>query len=135
MDGTTPKAYIRFTDTGFKEIRTLLVQTEMDQDVHYALEFRNDSGAAFYGANGCIVPAGGKFYLVGIMEISKLTPAQRGGIDCVLLQDHVTRLSVSVNSLAKAYNTIPELRDPQLEIGVVTRRDWVQSTPTEVPMY
>ncbi len=135
MDGTTPKAYIRFADTGFKEIRTLLVQTEMDQDVHYALEFRNDSGAAFYGANGCIVPAGGKFYLVGIMEITKLTPAQRGGIDCVLLQDHVTRLSVSVNSLAKAYNTIPELRDPQLEIGVVTRMDWVQSTPTEVPMY
>lgn len=135
MDGTTPKVYIRFTDTGFKEIRTLLVQTETDQDVHYALEFRNDSGAAFYGANGCIVPAGGKFYLVGIMEITKLTPAQRGGIDCVLLQDHVTRLSVSVNSLAKAYNTIPELRDPQLEIGVVTRMDWVQSTPTEVPMY
>ena len=27
MDGTTPKAYIRFTDTGFKEILTLLFQT------------------------------------------------------------------------------------------------------------
>lgn len=135
MDGTQPKAYIRFSDTGFKKIRTLLVQTEEEQDVHYALEFRNDSGAAFYGANGCIVPASGKFYLVGTMEISTMSAAQRGGIDCVFLQDHVTQLSVSVNSLAKAYNTIPELRDPQLEIGVVTRMDWVHSTPAEVPMY
>lgn len=135
MDGTQPKAYIRFSDTGFKKIRTLLVQTEEEQDVHYALEFRNDSGAAFYGANGCIVPASGKFYLVGTMEISTMSAAQRGDIDCVFLQDHVTQLSVSVNSLAKAYNTIPELRDPQLEIGVVTRMDWVHSTPAEVPMY
>ena len=112
-----------------------MVQTEEEQDVHYALEFRNDSGAAFYGANGCIVPASGKFYLVGTMEISTMSAAQRGDIDCVFLQDHVTQLSVSVNSLAKAYNTIPELRDPQLEIGVVTRMDWVHSTPAEVPMY
>ena len=40
-----------------------------------------------------------------------------------------------INSLAKAYNTIPELRDPQLEIGVVAKMEWIQVTPAEIPMY
>lgn len=134
-DGGSPKAYIRYTDTGFQKIHTLLVQTDYDEDVHYALEFRNDSGAAFHGANGCIIPAGGTFYLLGTLEISKMTAAQRNGIDCVFMPDHVTKVSVTVNSLAKAYNVIPELRDPQLEIGVKTEMKWVGSTPANLPMY
>ena len=135
LDGSTPKAYIRYTDTGFKKIHTLLVQTDFDEDVHYALEFRNDSGAAFYGANGCRVPAGGIFYLLGTLEISSMTELERNGIDCVFLQDHVTKVSATVTSLAKAYNVIPELRDPQLEIGVQTEMKWVGSTPANLPMY
>ena len=135
LDGTSPKAYIRYNNSGFKKIHTLMVQTDVNEDVHYALEFRNDSGAPFYGVNGCTVPAGGKFYLIGTLEISKMTDAQKNGIECVFTQDHITRVSASVRSLAKAYNTIPELRDPQLEIGVQTEMKWVGSTPAEIPMY
>ena len=135
LDGSNPKAYIRYDATGFKKIHTLLVQTDFDEDVHYALEFRNNSGSAFYGANGSTIPSGGIFYLLGTLEISKMSELERNGIDCVFLQDHVTKVSVSVSSLAKAYNVIPELRDPQLEIGVQTEMKWVGTTPANLPMY
>ncbi len=56
-------------------------------------------------------------------------------LPAIFVHDHVTQVTFKVQSLAKAYNTIPELRDPQLEIGVVTKIEWVQSTPSEMPMY
>ena len=34
-----------------------------------------------------------------------------------------------MNDLANAYNTVPDLRDPQLELGVVAEMDWIQVTP------
>ena len=40
-----------------------------------------------------------------------------------------------MKGLAKAYNVVPELRDPQLQIGIEAVMDWVQVTPAEIPMY
>ena len=56
-------------------------------------------------------------------------------LDAVFVSDHTTKVTFSINSLAKAYNTIPELRDPQLEIGVTAKVEWIQVTPAEIPMY
>lgn len=136
-DGSTPKAYIASASSGLtlKPIHTLVVQTESYQDIHYALEFQNNSGEGFYGANGCLVNPGCKFYLIGILKYTDATNNPGGAIKSVFLQDHVTEANITVKGLASAYNTIPELRDPQLEIGVQTEMKWVGSTPAQIPMY
>lgn len=136
-DGSTPKAYIASAGSGvtLNPIHTLVVQTESNQDVHYALEFQNNSNNSFYGANACLVTPGSKFYLVGILELSKATNSTSETINSVFLQDHITEAIITVKGLAAAYNTIPELRDPQLEIGVQTEMKWVGVTPSQIPMY
>ena len=133
-DGSTPKAYIAGASSGltFKPVHTLVVQTEDAQNVHVALEFQNNSGSDFYGANSCRVAAGSKFYLIATLEYTSGTGAS---LPAVFVHDHVTKVTFSINSLSKAYNTIPELRDPQLEIGVIAQLEWVQATPAEIPMY
>lgn len=133
-DGSTPKAYIAGASSGltFKPVHTLVVQTDDAQNVHVALEFQNNSGSDFYGANSCRVAAGSKFYLIATLEYTSGTGAS---LPAVFVHDHVTKVTFSINSLSKAYNTIPELRDPQLEIGVIAQMEWVQATPAEIPMY
>ena len=136
-DGTNPKVYIASASSGvtLKPVHTLVVQTDNNQDVHYALEFQNNSGDVFYGANGCIVSPGSKFYLIGTLELANATNTTSETINSVFLQDHVTEVRITVKGLAAAYNTIPELRDPQLQIGVQTEMKWVGSTPAQTPMY
>ena len=136
-DGSTPRAYIASAASGLtlKPVHTLVVQTENNQDVHYALEFSNNSGAPFYGAGGCAVNPGSKFYLVGILKLSEATNNTGETINSVFLQDHITEAHITVKGLSTAYNTIPELRDPQLQIGVQTEMKWVGSTPVQIPMY
>ena len=136
-DGSTPKAYIAGASASltFKPIHTLVVPTEDAQDVHVALEFQNNSGADFYGANANKIAAGTRFYLLAILEYSTASAPAGKALDAVFVSDHTTKVTFSINSLAKAYNTIPELRDPQLEIGVTAKVEWIQVTPAEIPMY
>ena len=136
-DGSNPKAYIAAAGAGltFKPIHTLVVQTEDAQDVHVALEFQNNSGADFYGAAANKIAAGSRFYLLAVLKYTEAVSTTGKALPAVFVSDHTTRVTFSINSLAKAYNTIPELRDPQLEIGVVTKMEWIQVTPAEIPMY
>ena len=136
-NGSTPKAYIAGQSSAlvFQPVHTLVVPTENQQDVHVALEFQNNSGADFYGANGNKVPAGSRFYLIATLKFADAVNNSGETLSAIFVRDHVTQVTFSVESLAKAYNTIPELRDPQLEIGVVTKIEWVQVTPSEIPMY
>ena len=50
-------------------------------------------------------------------------------INGVFDSDYKTTIYVRVNDLGKAYNTVPDLQDPQLELGVVTEMDWIQVEP------
>lgn len=136
-DSGTPRAYIAGESAGltFKPIRTLVVQTEDEKDVHVALEFQNNSGADFYGASANKIAAGSRFYLLATLKYSEAVSTTGKSLPAVFVSDHTTKVTFSINSLAKAYNTIPELRDPQLEIGVVTKMEWIQATPAEIPMY
>jgi hypothetical protein len=47
----------------------------------------------------------------------------------VFKQDCVTKVDVTVKSLKNAYYIIPDLRDPQLKVGL-TVSDWIMSTPS-----
>ena len=120
-DGTLPKTYISSLSTGDVRRRTVQVlttQTLPQEDLHVALEFRNDSGSDFYGHAGDRIVAGSRFYLFATLKYANAVNNSNGSLECILYQDHVTTVTFVVDSLAEAYSTIPELKSPQLELGV-----------------
>lgn len=90
--------------------------------VNVAIELTNNSGVAFRGADG-IIPAGGKFYLVG-----QLDPKNHNvtGVSnpAVFMSDYKTTMNLNITSLKNAYNTIPDLRSTKLQLGLSVDLDW-----------
>ena len=108
---------------------TLVVATPLgaSQDVYVAIELLNNSNQDFIGAQG-LVPAGSKFYLVGKLESNKadtqessetVNPGKR-----VFYPDYTTTARLTITDLKKAYNTIPDLRTPALELGLSVDLSW-----------
>lgn len=109
--------------------RTLVLQTAGsttpgEESVNFALEFVNNSPNAFEGVDG-IVPVGGKFYLVGRLTN---TAAHHN----VFFQDHNTIATVTINSLKNAYNCVPDLRAPKLELGLSVDLEWEEGLKQDV---
>jgi hypothetical protein len=98
---------------------TLVLETPASTDEFIALEFTNTSDKDFYGVNG-IVPMGGKFYLVG--QLSAAAATETG--NKVFKQDYTTTVRVAIKDLKSAYTTIPDLKAPQLEIGLSVDLHW-----------
>lgn len=96
--------------------------TEDQNKVNVAIELTNNSGVAFRGADG-IIPAGGKFYLVG-----QLNPDAKTIEDvinpAVFMSDYMTTMNLTITSLKSAYNTIPDLRSTKLQLGLSVDLDW-----------
>lgn len=109
--------------------RTLVLETAGAssapfETVHFALEFVNNSSEAFQGVDG-IVPVGGKFYLVGEIKSNAENPK-------VFQQDCYTTATVTINSLVNAYNVVPDLRTPQLELGLSVDLTWEKGLAADV---
>ena len=119
--------------------------TQTDQtDVLVALEFENES-KDFYG-KGNMVRYGGKFYLVGKLELgsNKITetdtssnwpkyyaiPPYTDGatnkISRVFIQDFMTTATFKIgeNSLKSALVTVPDLRSSQTSLGLSVDLNW-----------
>lgn len=122
-DNHMPEVYLT-SDTS-APIRTLSLETPEDKDIYFTLEFRNDTGKTFYGVDGRILP-GRKFYMVGKLEL----PVAPRAFDSVIVKDHYTKVTCSINSLEGAYNAVPDLGVPQLVVGVQTQVNWILSSPT-----
>lgn len=105
---------------------SLALQTEQTKEVRFALELTNNTGASFIGKDGT-VPDGGRFYLVG-----KLTPVSTTAENRVFLQDYTTYAKVTINSLENAYNCIPDLKSPKLELGLSVDLDWKKGLVQDV---
>ena len=119
------------TSTPTEYTNTLVFQTQNDMSVRFALEFENDSGHNFQGANG-IVFNGTKFYLVGAIDVpvSQTHDYQKR----VFTKNYITKGTVSINSLKQTYTYLPDLLEPRLEIAIKLVPDWILSTPTNVPL-
>ena len=119
-------------DTPQKYVNTLVFQTKDGENVRFALEFTNNSGVDFMGTNG-IVFAGTKFYLIGTIKVLP-------GIQTddwkkrAFTKNYTTQGTVRISSLSQAYTYLPDLLDPRLEIGIRLVPNWIQSTPTNVPL-
>lgn len=114
------------TRTSGLKNRTLVLETagKEGEKVNFALEFTNNSSQAFYGKDG-LVPVGGKFYLVGQLSAD-------GSHAKVFEKDHYTKATVTINSLKNAYNCIPDLRSPKLELGLSVDLTWVEGLSQNV---
>ena len=126
--------------------------TQDDQkDVLVALEFQNNSGKDFYG-KGNLVRQGGKFYLIGKLELGTkrigtatgisgvgtttwptkyaIPPYTAGGasqeITRVFIQDYLTTATfkIGANSLKNAIITVPDLRSSQISLGLSVDLNW-----------
>lgn len=90
--------------------------------VNVAIELTNNSGVAFRGADG-IIPAGGKFYLVGQLNPDAKT-IEGVTNPAVFMSDYKTTMNLTITSLKNAYNTIPDLRSTKLQLGLSVDLDW-----------
>lgn len=135
-------AYYYLTTTEETIPSTLVLQTydtgegndkKGAEDVNIVMEFLNKSGQTFYGKN-CVIYPDTKFYLVGQIKPSEATsssaPSEAKGR--VFTQDYVTTVNTKVESLANAYNVLPDLIGGRLELGVKLVSSWVQAETTNV---
>lgn len=98
--------------------------------VNFAIELENNSGTSFVGLNEMIIPDGTRFYLVG--QMNPMNPTT-GSFSQVFLQDYYTKVTATINSLANAYNVVPDFRDLNLKISLEVK-DWILSTPTNLDL-
>ena len=105
--------------------QSLALPTKAGTNVNFALELTNNTGNAFTGIDG-IVPAGAKFYLVG-----KLVPEGKAD-NKVFAQAYNTKANVTITSLAHAYNCIPDLKNPKLELGLSVNLEWTEGLVQDV---
>lgn len=109
-------------------VQMLVLPTADDQSVHFALEFQNNTSSSFQCQQGTVQP-GCRFYMAGELKPGAGTKPDGESVVGVFDSDYKTTVYVRVNDLGNAYNTVPDLRDPQLELGVVAEMDWIQVEP------
>ena len=113
-------------------LHTLVLQNQENEDVTVILELQNNSGQDFKGENG-VVYNGTKFYLIGKIKLSEASSTGSGDYNSrVFTQDRTTTVGMKIESLAHAYNVLPDLLGGRLEIGVQIKTDWEAATPTTV---
>lgn len=106
--------------------QSLALSTTAGTNVNFALELTNNTGNAFTGVDG-IVPSGAKFYLVGRLE-----PQADKADNKVFAQAYNTKANVTITSLAHAYNCIPDLKNPKLELGLSVSLEWTEGLVQDI---
>lgn len=125
-------ASVTSTKIGTEDIKdkvmaqTLALATAAGEKVRFAIELTNNTGAAFTGVDG-IIPAGARFYLVGELE-----PQTGVANNRVFEKAYNTKANVTINSLAHAYNGIPDLKNPKLELGLSVKLEWAAGLVDDV---
>lgn len=146
-DNSTEKGGIVLTNKAFDNIinsttestttigfnHTLVLQTKKytaasgenpatgDETVNVLVELQN-YGPAFEGKDGT-VGKGCKFYLLGKLDMTKLSSTDKKS-DYIFQQDYITCANFTIASLKNAVNVIPDLRDPQIELGLSVDLSW-----------
>lgn len=109
---------------------TLVLQTNDEEDITIVLEFENQSGAQFYGVNNEVIYHGTRFYLVGTIPYSAGTGGDAISAGRVFTKAYTTVVNLTVNSLANAYNVLPNILSSHLKIGVELMNEWIAAQPT-----
>ena len=133
--------------------RTLVLETATDaKTVNIAVEMTNNTGVAFRGKDGT-VPAGGKFYLVGTLNLDAASgvthPEPENPRTKIFEQDYITTAIFTIKQgtfkadptpdtnttgLGAAYNVIPDLTVSQLEVAFSVDLEWTPGITFEVDL-
>ena len=111
---------------------TLVLQSNDNEEIAIVLEFQNNSTQTIEGVNNGLIYPGTKFYLVTKVKPQAVAEGAEDYKKHVFTQDYITTMTMKVESFAKAYNVVPNLLSPRLEIGVQVVTDWMQAEPTNV---
>lgn len=122
---------------------TLVLETEASaKQVNVAVELTNNTGSAFRGKDGT-VPAGGKFYLVGTLDLDNTTEYTNSNSRTkVFEQDYITSAVFTIiqgtahggtptkdtntTGLGAAFNVVPDLTASQMEVAFSVDLTWQQ---------
>lgn len=121
----TEEIYAQVGSTYSKINHTLALETKANEKKRICLEFVN-TGKDFFGVGHKLIPAGSKFYLITELEPGKKEAENPNSKNQVFLQDYITtaKLTIGEESLQKAYNVVPDLRSPKLELGLSVDLKW-----------
>ncbi len=111
----------------YSEANSTLVLENGTSNVMIAVEMLNDK-ADFYGAGNQLIPLNSKFYVVA--ELTATAATETGGH--VFKQDYTTTAKLTLKNLRTAYNTIPDLRTPELELGFSVDLTWQNGHTYEI---
>jgi hypothetical protein len=125
--GTTP----HLSTSTSTAVSTLVLQSYDEKNVKIVLEFENNSDKDFKGLDGTVY-RGTKFYLVGEIQPKNVLGDAEPYDYRIFTQDYTTIININVTTLAKAYNVLPNLLSPRLEMGLELTPQWEKATPTDV---
>lgn len=126
-------AYTHYLSASTPETaNTLVLQSKDQEDVKIILEFENKSGAQFYGVNDGVVYPDTRFYLVGTIPKPTYDEAKGDYTNRVFTKAYTTVVNLTVSSLTKAYNVLPNILSSDLEVGVEVMTKWIAAKPTTV---
>ena len=118
-----------YLSTPTKINHTLVLETpeatSAEDVIKIAVEFENKTTQTIVGKDNALIYPGCKFYLLG--ELDAFTNQKQ--VDGVTIkqafkQDYITTANFTVNSLQNAYGVLPDLRSPQLELGLAVDLEW-----------
>lgn len=128
------KLYLTNNVNFSSSVSSLMLESEPGKEVNFALEFKNNSNSTIYGRENCQIYPGTHFYLLGKMTLASAVNNTGEDLDRVFSKDHETVLSVRFSGFENAFNVLPSLEDPQLQIGVEAQVSWEFATPGIVPV-
>lgn len=102
-------------ETASAPVYSLAFQTKGDKAVKLVLEFENNSDKSFQSESGIIYPET-KFYMVAqiLPQVGDDDYYQR-----VFTRDYITTANLTIASLAKAYNALPDLNSDKIRLFTV----------------
>lgn len=118
------------------ETKSATADAQEDAVVKIAVELENKSGKTIVGYNNEMIYPGCRFYLLGTLDPNKnVTQTYDGSpadatnhpeliIKKAFVQDYKTQVNLKIASLKNAYNTLPDLTLPQLEMGLFVDLTW-----------
>lgn len=152
---TTKNIYLTSGETA-KKIHTLVLETkdagtstttgQADLVAKIAVEFLNNTTDTIYGMNNEKIYPQCKFYLAGTLDPVLNDGSSAAGhssskyqnsdelIKKAFVQDHTTTARLKITSLQNAYNTLPDLALPELEMGLSIDMDWKNGIDINIPI-
>lgn len=118
-DKTMTNGAMKATASASATNHTLVLENGTE-NVRVAVEMVNTTGKDFYGAGNQLIKAGAKFYVVAELVAAQATVTSGH----VFKQDFTTTANLTLTNLKTAYNTIPDLRTPKLELGFSVDLTW-----------